>query len=242
MPPGRTIDTLFLDAGGVLVVPNWDRVSGIFAAHGLHVPAAALSGAEPDAKFAIDTERLVATSTDAQRGGNLFEEILARIGIAASPAREAALADVYAYHMAHNLWETVPADVPPALERFRALGLTMAVVSNANGLVGQALARVGLAGYFQTICDSCVEGVEKPDPRFFELVLERTKGQPATTLHVGDLYHVDVVGARRARLHAVLLDPHDLYGTFDVRRVRALGDLAALLEAGVDAPWLAWEI
>jgi putative hydrolase of the HAD superfamily len=61
------------------------------------------------------------------------------------------------------------------------------------------------------ICDSHVEGVEKPDRRFFEILVSRAGGRPETTLHVGDLYHVDVLGARGAGLQSMLLDPHDLY-------------------------------
>jgi FMN phosphatase YigB (HAD superfamily) len=62
-------------------------------------------------------------------------------------------------------------------------------------------------------------------------VLERSGGRPETTLHVGDLYHVDVVGARSAGLQAMLIDPHDLYEGYDVERVRSLSDLADRLSS-----------
>ena len=61
--------------------------------------------------------------------------------------------------------------------------------------------------------------------RFFEIVLERCGGRPETTLHVGDLYHVDIVGARNTGLTAMLLDRHDQYAEFDVERMRTLGEL-----------------
>ena len=48
-------------------------------------------------------------------------------------------------------------------------------------------------------------------------------------MHVGDLYHVDVAGARSAGLRAVLLDPHDLYGSYDVERVGSLDEVARLI-------------
>ena len=38
-----TIETLFLDAGGVLVFPNWTRVSEVMARRGVDAPAAALA-------------------------------------------------------------------------------------------------------------------------------------------------------------------------------------------------------
>jgi FMN phosphatase YigB (HAD superfamily) len=56
-------------------------------------------------------------------------------------------------------------------------------------------------------------------------VLERSGSRPETTLHVGDLYHVDVVGARNTGLRAMLLDQHDLYEAYDVDRVRSLDEL-----------------
>lgn len=225
MPSTPRIETLFLDAGGVLVFPNWSRVAGILRGHGIEVSAAALRQAEPPVKYAIDQAHRIASSNDAQRGGLYMEGVLEAAGVPPSAARDAALDEVYAYHAEHNLWEYVPPDVVPALEGLRELGLRLAIVSNANGVVHRAFERGGLSGYFDAICDSCVEGVEKPDPRFFEIVLRRTGSRPGSTMHVGDLYHVDVVGARRAGLRAMLLDPHGFYATYDVERVGTLQEL-----------------
>ena len=221
-PPIRTV---FLDAGGVLIHPNWQRVSDTFGRHGIAVSAAALRDAEPDVKFGIDTADRVGTTTDADRGSALFNGVLDRAGVARSAQRDAALSELYAYHMEHNLWEDVDPQAADVLERLRARNLTLAIVSNANGVGPRAFERGGLHRYFDVICDSHIEGVEKPDPRFFEIVLERTQSRRETTLHVGDLYEVDVVGARRAGLQALLLDPHSLYGDFEVERIRSLGQL-----------------
>lgn len=218
------IETIFLDAGGVLVVPNWDRVSGALSRHGVAVDAGVLRQVEPAARFALDTPR-VTTTTDAERGGNYFEDVLDRAGVPRGAARDAALRDVYAYHMAHNLWEHVPADVIPTLDRLRARGIRLAVASNANGVLHRCFERVGLTDYFDVICDSTLEGVEKPDPRFFEILLERSGGRRETTVHVGDIYHVDVVGARKAGLRALLLDPKGWYREYDVERLSSLAEL-----------------
>jgi hypothetical protein len=89
------------------------------------------------------------------------------------------------------------------------------------------LARVGLAGYFELIVDSHEEGIEKPDPRIFVRTLDRLGVPAAEAAYVGDLYHVDVVGASAAGLSAFLLDPFDLYGGSPVARIRSLGELLA---------------
>ena len=62
------IETVFLDAGGVLVDPNWDRVSAALAAQEVQVEAAALATAEPRAKRRMDTGATVQATNDAQRG------------------------------------------------------------------------------------------------------------------------------------------------------------------------------
>jgi putative hydrolase of the HAD superfamily len=225
------IETLLLDMGGVLVVPNWTRVSEVLQRHGVKAPAEAMRAAEPAVKFAIDTFVGVSTKSDAKRWGDYLEGVLRTAGVPLGDATLEALREIRAYHAANNLWEEVPEDVVPALERIRRLGLTVAVASNANGTVQRAFDRLGLSSYFDVVCDSHFEGVEKPQPRFFEIVLERCGGKPETTLHVGDLYHVDIVGARNTGLSAILLDRNDQYSDFDVERVRTLGELADRLEA-----------
>ena len=223
------IETLLLDAGGVLVFPNWDRVSEIFRSHGVEVSAEALRDAEPKAKYAIDSAYSIATTNDADRGSRYFNLTFDAAGVPGGDIRRPVLDELWAYHQAYNLWEHVPDDVFPALDRLRAAGLTLAVASNANGVLERMFERVGLTPYFHAICDSCVEGVEKPDPRFFQIVLERAGGRAETAMHVGDLYYVDVLGARRAGIQPVLLDPHGLYRDFDARRISSLGELVSLV-------------
>ena len=222
------IETVFLDAGGVLVYPNWDRVADTFARHELVVEAGVLRRVEPAARFAIDNPQ-ADKSKDADRGGRYFNQILDAAGVPPGAARTAALAEVYAYHTEHNLWEQVPDDVRPALERLRAAGLQLSVASNANGVLERCLDRLELTRYFDVVCDSALEGVEKPDPWFFRLLLERTRARAETTLHVGDLYHIDVLGARSAGLRALLLDRDNLYSGFDAERVTSLHEVVEIV-------------
>jgi putative hydrolase of the HAD superfamily len=175
----------------------------------------------------------VATTNDADRGSLYFRTLFANAGVAADLDLDPVHQDLCAYHTEYNLWEYVPPDVIPALEQLAGLGVTLAIASNANGVLQRALARLGLTRYFEAVCDSCVEGAEKPDPRFFEIVLARSGGRAETTVHVGDLYHVDVVGARNAGLRALLMDPHDLYRDADVERVKSLADVVAYV-TGLD--------
>ena len=56
--------------------------------------------------------------------------------------------------------------------------------------------------------------------------------RPETTVHVGDLYHVDVVGARAAGLRAVLVDPRTTrISDHDCVRVPSLTALADAVDS-----------
>jgi HAD superfamily hydrolase (TIGR01549 family) len=227
------IETLFLDAGGVLVHPNWYRVRDTLMRHGVSIDVDALWRAEPHAKRVIDEGTHVTTTTDAQRAWLYMDLVFERAGVAASAATDAAVQELALYHAEHNLWEYVPDDVVPTLERLRRLVPKLVVVSNANGVLHRMFDRVGLTHFFDVICDSCVEKVEKPDPRYFQIALERSGSRAESTTMVGDLYHVDVVGARRAGLEAILLDAAGLYEDVDCERVRTLGALADTVERRV---------
>jgi HAD superfamily hydrolase (TIGR01509 family) len=223
------IQTLFLDAGGVLVNPNWHRVSDALARHGVAVPAAHMAEAEPRAKKRLDTGDTIRATNDQQRGWTYFNLVLTEAGVALSDDTAAALAELHTYHQTYNLWETVPDEVMPALAAFRASGRRLVVLSNANGTLHRAFDRLGLTSSFDVIFDSYQEGVEKPDPRFFHIALERSGAEAATTMHVGDLYHVDVAGARAAGLTPALLDVGGLYPDCDCLRVRSLTELVGVL-------------
>ena len=220
------LETLFLDAGGVLVFPNWNRVADAVGRHGITVSPDALAAAEPRVKFEIDQSIRHGSSTDAQRAWMYMERVLEIAGVTAGDASEAAVRELRAYHAEHNLWESVPADVVPALDRLSGLGLKLVVVSNANGVLHRAFDRLGLTQYFHCICDSFLDGVEKPDPRFFQIALDRAGATAGSTLHVGDLYYVDVEGARNSGIRPMLIDPLGLYQDYDVGRVRTLDELA----------------
>jgi putative hydrolase of the HAD superfamily len=217
------IQTVFLDAGGVLVFPNWSRVSDALARHGVIVPPAVLAAADPHGKKRLDHGDHIQATNDQQRGWTYFNLV------ELSDATAAGLRELNEYHQTANLWETVPDDVRPALETLRRRGYRLVVVSNANGRLRHLFERVGLIDAVDALFDSCDEGVEKPDPRFFNIALQRTNSTPETTVHVGDLYHVDVVGARAAGIRPVLLDIAGLYQGCDCARVRSLDGLIEFL-------------
>jgi HAD superfamily hydrolase (TIGR01509 family) len=228
-----SIDTVFLDAGGVLCHPSWTRVADALTRHGAAVSAATLAAAEQKATYDIDNASVIGNTDDRARGWLYFNLVLQHAGVRQGDATDAALAELREYHRVDNLWEHVEPDVAPTLAALKERGLKLVVVSNANGRLRHLFDRVDLTKWFDHLLDSHEWGVEKPDPRLFQLALEQARATAARTIHVGDLYHVDVVGARQAGLReGVLFDMAGLYGDVDCPRVTSL---AALIE-WIDKP------
>jgi putative hydrolase of the HAD superfamily len=80
-----------------------------------------------------------------------------------------------------------------------------------------------------------------PNPAFFEIALRRVGARRETTVHLGDMFAVDVVGARAAGIRPVLLDAADLYRDHDCMRVRSLTEFVDRVKGGelgtlVDSP------
>ena len=133
-------------------------------------------------------------SLDAARSER-FRQLLVRFG--GDPARADALAA--AFHEAYEQHERLVPGVEQLLPRLRMFGVRMGIVSN-NSLARQTgkLQRLGIGGLFDDLVVSDEHGVAKPDPRLFEVALKRIGIAAPDSVHVGDRWDLDVVGARSA--------------------------------------------
>ncbi len=109
-------------------------------------------------------------------------------------------------------WPVVTA-VPGVQEALRALSgkyvlglLTNAGISDAT-LVKQALARLGLVGFFSVVLTSQDLGAKKPDPVFFARAVEAAGCLSGQAVMVGDNYDSDIRGAKAAGFHTVWYSP-----------------------------------
>ena len=93
-------------------------------------------------------------------------------------------------------FEPLPA-VREALALARERGLRLAVVSNWDVTLPEHLQRTGLLASFDAVVTAAEAGARKPDPRLFEVALERLGTRPERAVHVGD-DRADEEGARAA--------------------------------------------
>jgi HAD superfamily hydrolase (TIGR01509 family) len=239
--PYAHIDTVFLDVGNTLISIDFDWVAAELRARGFNCAADELRRAEAAARPGYSQRLFVEKLYEGQ---DLFLAYLNAIlgkhaitGCLPSDQLDALLKELRPVlrpdGRASALWKMVMPRIPESLTRLRDLGLTLVVVSNSDGTVERSLDAAGLRSYFSVVIDSAIVGFEKPDPRIFLRALELSGAKPDRTLHVGDIYHADVIGARGAGLHAVLLDPHEDWpaNALDCERVPDVWAVAERLTA-----------
>lgn len=134
-------------------------------------------------------------------------------------------------HAREHLWTGVAEGTGEALDGLSEAGYRLGVISNADGRVEGVLEEVGLRRHFEFVVDSELFGAVKPDPSIFREGCRLMDLPPEACVYVGDLYPVDYLGATRAGLAAVLLDPLGLHQG-RAPRIEALGDLGVFLADG----------
>ncbi len=160
----------------------------------------ALAAGVPEAARAMEEGR----TGDRERADAFLEVLFGLAGIPAGRMEEVRRC-LRALHAERHLWSVVAPGTREALVRLRAASLRLGVVSNSDGRVAAALEAAGLGELFDVVIDSARLGVEKPDPAIFHAALEALAVAPEDAVYVGDLYEVDVLGARAAGMRAVLL-------------------------------------
>jgi putative hydrolase of the HAD superfamily len=218
---------LLFDFGGTLAFLDYDLLAREFSRDGRPIDALKLEHAEYEGRAAID--RLLMSGGDdvITAYTQYFGTWMAAAGI---PEEEL---PTYGEHFRRlhgeaSLWRIVRPGTMEALERLKSAGFRLAIVSNAEGQIDSDARRYGLHPFFDVIIDSHVVGVAKPDPRIFHIALERLGVAPDEARFAGDIYSIDILGARAAGIEAALIDQHDRYSWIDHAKIRHMSELHPL--------------
>jgi putative hydrolase of the HAD superfamily len=230
------VEAVLLDVGGIFHLPDPTRIAGALARSGFDVDARRLARAHYGGAtaFHIDYEgdlpwnEMWAGYIDAYaREAQVPEDLLAE-----------AVEHLKAEFTTDALWSHVVPGSKEGLEALVDTGVIVGVVSNADGTVASRLREreilqvgPGPGVTVATVIDSGTVGVSKPDPAIFAIALDAIGTSPQTTWYVGDMPGIDVVGARAAGLHPLVMDPFGLHRGVEFDRVESLLEVAALVTA-----------
>jgi len=178
--------------------------------HSLHQVLKELERIDPETAHLLDIDKMIEVRqrvADELKGRttNLehirlqaFRETLKDIG-RPDDTLASHLNEVYLQHRFEDI--ELFEDVLPALNALRS-EYSLGLLSNGNSYPE----RCGLNGIFQFVVFSQDYGVAKPDPRIFQIALEKARCLKEEFLHVGDSLENDVIGAMKAGIRSVWLN------------------------------------
>jgi putative hydrolase of the HAD superfamily len=219
-------DAFLFDAGGVLVLPDPTVLGPLLAPYGGDTSIDAHRRAHYAAmavKSMVD-----AGETDWHEYNMAYVNA---VGVDGEHAEHAAM--VLDQTRTAHLWRWPIPEAVTTLAELARRCVPMGVVSNASGQIADVLVRAklcqageGSATMMRCVIDSHVVGVAKPDPAIFDRALEYfAELERDRIAYIGDSVKMDVLGARAAGLHPILVDPFDDHPGADFDRIRSLTDL-----------------
>ena len=119
-------------------------------------------------------------------------------------------------------------DVRPALELL-GKSYRLGLLSNGNSYAGDL--GIGDLISFEVFSQDNL-GIEKPDPRIFDIAVDASGFEPHQLLHVGDSIENDVAGASNAGVAAVWLNRSGSVHRSDITVISTLSSLPILLDQG----------
>lgn len=198
------IQAVLLDFYGTLArATEWTSVDVVLAEHGVELDDElrerywndGLDGIEHlehsqsrDDYVAWQRERILSMLSETDLHPGEYDEVLAKLRAGNETRR------LEAYD-----------EVGSVLTELRARGLTLAICSNWDWDLAEAVDEAGLTDLVDVTVSSAWAGARKPHPRMFEHTLAKVGVAPASVLFVGDTWGPDVVGPRAAGMTPIYL-------------------------------------
>lgn len=201
----KTKKAIIFDLGGTLLNLDYPFISEAMRGHGFAVTEEEFYRAVARVNHRLEEVVLSnQPSTDASRWQIFFEWLLE--DLQAIFDHKVFIAEVLKpRHDAINLWNYVFPGTADLLAELK-LNYRLAMVSNSDGRAELKTIQHGLRDYLEFVVDSHNVGVEKPDKRIFEIACEQLELPVDDCVYVGDIYAIDVIGARSANIEPILID------------------------------------
>lgn len=229
-----TPKAVLLDVGGVLLLPDHDRMLGALVRAGFTPSDEVLDNAHYAGAARLDEKTVTSEWPNFWR--HYLDAYITTCGVP-DELREDAHQHLDSEFAVVGSWTRVAPGARDGLRALEATGVRLGIVSNADGTIERMLRDAELVQVgegpglsVEVIIDSTVVGVAKPEARIFAFALDAIGVDARDTWYIGDMPAFDVVGARNAGLRPFVMDPCQLHLDADYDRVGSLEELARLVD------------
>lgn len=220
-------NTIFFDVGNTLFFFNYEFLRDLLVQR-YHIPitTAELESSHLATKRSLIDDKLMNMPHSAL-WVELYKRWLLRIGVEEDMIKP--ISDAIRTHpFRHLFWTRMEEGTSEMLDWFRERGFKLGIISNAEGQIKRLIEHVNMDNKFDCIIDSGVVGYDKPDERIFKHALSKLNANPLNTVHVGDIFDIDVIGAKKAGITPVLVDRNESNVNADCLKIRRAVDLPTL--------------
>ena len=232
--PGVTYRAVFFDAGETLVhpAPTFPELfASIVTREGYprapeDVVAASAVVMDRFSEAARDRE-LWTTSPERSRAFwlGVYERMLGALGLPSADGLRDTLYREFTDLRNYALFD----DVRGVLGDLAAAGMRLGIVSNFEAWLEELLGALDVRDAFPVRVISGVEGMEKPDPRIFELAMSRAGVAAEDSVYVGDNPEFDVDPPAALGMFKLLIDRRGRHEGHDGARITDLAELPGVL-------------
>ncbi len=227
----RCVKAVLFDAGNTLLFFNLKEVQRALKESGYTLSIEKIRYAEAKAKEKVD--ELVLTNSDIlndkHRAILYYKTLLSRMDGISEKHKIKIAKHLRKKDRKEGLWTVAARGSKKVLSILKKRNFALGVISNSDGRVGRLLDEAGFSRHFKVIVDSAKFGVEKPHPDIFLHAAKQLRVKPEECVYIGDFYSIDVLGARRVKMKAVLLQPHPYYQHPPCTTIKSLTELLSLL-------------
>lgn len=222
---------VFLDAGETILSPHpsfHEVITAVLREEGLPVSANEVERVLGEMPPPQDPRVTWSTSQEASRAfwGGLYARILSSLRIDDPSDRLAGM--LYERFLRYESYRAFP-DVVPTIEKIKAAGLYVGLISNFEEWLEEMLTHWEIAALFDGLIVSGKEGIEKPNPEIFARALQRASVSAEQAVYVGDHPLLDIEAAEAVGMTAILIDRRGRNPEFEGKKISALDELPALL-------------
>jgi putative hydrolase of the HAD superfamily len=137
-------------------------------------------------------------------------------------------------------WEEIKQNTDPywlpfegvreVLDELKRRSIGMGIISNWDWTARDVLTAAGLIGYFDPIVISCEVDCMKPDPRIFELALQKVDISARQCLYIGDNFYDDALGSRQVGMPALILNRFGTLGVEEIEDCPVIPHISGLFD------------
>jgi len=149
-----------------------------------------------------------------------YKEVLYHLNII---PREEIIRELNRNKIISDYYELYP-DALYFLKAMKELGVFIVLTTNATRRVYRIIKELGIIEYIDKIVASCDLKLMKPHPLvFYRACTSVGETNLKNCIHIGDVFEIDVEGARRASIKSILLDRFNFYDDLNIEnKVRNL--------------------